>query len=79
MRVYYPNLLVQLGDSMLCGFLQLQKFGLFLQFLFQISYLTLQFLKTFTTALTQPKNKCDRNEMAYSKICNLDIQPPLKQ
>lgn len=69
MGVYYPYLLVQLGDSMLSGFLQLQKFGLFMQLLFQISYLPLQLLKRFTTALTQPKHKCDRNEMAYSKIC----------
>ena len=41
MRVYYSYFLVQFGDGMLCGFFQLQKFRLFIQFLLQISYLTL--------------------------------------
>lgn len=41
MRVYYPYFLVQFGDGMLCGFFQLQKFRLLIQFLLQISYLTL--------------------------------------
>lgn len=41
MSIYYPYLLVQFGNGMLCGFFQLQKFGLFIEFLLQISYLTL--------------------------------------
>ena len=41
MRAYYPYFLVQFGNGMLCGLFQLQKFGLFIQLLLQISHLTL--------------------------------------
>lgn len=62
MRVKYPDVLVQFGDGVLCGFFQLQKFGLFIQFLLQISYLTLKLLETFAAALTQPKHRGCWNE-----------------